>query len=90
MSNQKQEVISGAVQLAAMMKGEAVMMLYAASHLSHDVAHHSLLAVPAAELVSQLGAARVAHHHLDHSLLLLVGWRGRGGHSSSSSSSSSS
>jgi hypothetical protein len=47
----------------------------AAPDLARDVADHALLPVPTAELVAQLWPACVAHLHLDHMLLLLIGCR---------------
>mmetsp|Transcript_36196 Transcript_36196/g.80535 ORF Transcript_36196/g.80535 Transcript_36196/m.80535 type:complete len:309 (-) Transcript_36196:229-1155(-) len=41
--------------------------------LTHDVAHHTLLPVPAAELVSELRAARVPNEHLERVVRLIVG-----------------
>mmetsp|Transcript_9755 Transcript_9755/g.24806 ORF Transcript_9755/g.24806 Transcript_9755/m.24806 type:complete len:257 (+) Transcript_9755:1606-2376(+) len=41
--------------------------------LPHDGAHHTLLPVPAAELVAELRAARVADQNLDVELVLVVG-----------------
>ena len=42
------------------------------THLVPDGAHHALLAMPAAELVSQLGPPRVAHQHLDDAGVLVI------------------
>jgi hypothetical protein len=42
------------------------------AHLPHNVADHSLLAVPAAEFVTQLRPPGVAHQNLDNRLLLFI------------------